>query len=84
MVKGSRPPWVKLEAIVQPQKQQAGKPDFATGLNNEDQCLAINLHNCIIHVPFLYDKTRLRRVEKCKLSNFSYISCSLLALSAMI
>lgn len=52
MVKGSSPPRVKLEAIVQPQKQQAGKPDFATGLNNEDQCLAINLRNCIIHIPF--------------------------------
>lgn len=75
---------MKPEAIVQPQRQQAGKSDFATGLNNGDQCVAINLGNCIIHFSSPYDKTGLRRVKKCKVSNFSYISPSLLTLSAMI
>ena len=68
---------MKLEAIIQPQRQQAGKPGFATALNNEDQYLAINLGNYIIHVSFSYDKTGVRRVKKCKPSNFSYISTSL-------
>lgn len=82
MVKGQNPPWVKIEVTVQPQRQEAAKPDSVTELNNEDQCLAINLGNIIIHVSFSHDRTEHRRVKKCTLSNFS--SCSVLTLSATI